>query len=188
MSKTLEAFAISVVVVILIVATALGFLMGATHPLPWISIALLIGVAVLAKRMTANRFLTWRDEYSVGIAELDKDHKRLLNLINQLQTAAHYQTSVEYEKEAFSELVDYTKGHFQREEALMEHYDYPGLAAHREQHKEMIAKVNGLLEAYEKDRDATIEGAINFLQTWLLKHINGTDKEYGGFLNDKGVH
>lgn len=188
MSKSLEAFAISVTVIILIVATALGFLMGVTHPLPWISLALLIGVAVFAKRLTSRRFLTWHDEYSVGIAGLDEDHKRLLNLINQLQTAAHFHTSDEFEQETFNALVDYTKGHFQREEALMEQYGFPGLEAHRQQHKEMIAKVNSLLQAYKSDRDSTIEGTIRYLQDWLLKHIQGTDKEYSGFLNDKGVH
>jgi hypothetical protein len=34
---------------------------------------------------------------------------------------------------------------------------------------------------------ATIEGAIRYLQQWLLKHINGTDREYSEFLNAKGV-
>ena len=38
MRKTLEAFALSVLVIILIVATALGFLMGLSHPLPWIAL------------------------------------------------------------------------------------------------------------------------------------------------------
>jgi len=188
MHKPLEAFALSVLVIIRVVATALGFLMGLTHPLPWIALALLIGVIVLAKKLTARRFLTWQDSYSVGVAVLDEDHKRLLNLINQLQTAAHYHTSDDYERETFDALVDYTKTHFQREEELMEKYGYPDLDAHRKQHQAMIAEVGKLLEAYQKDRDGTIEGAIRYLQNWLLNHINGTDKEYSAFLNEKGVH
>jgi hemerythrin-like metal-binding protein len=161
--------------------------MGPTHPLPWLSLALLIGVGVIAKRLTASRFLTWKESYSVGIAALDEDHKRLLNLINQLQTAAHYHTSDDYEQEAFDALVDYTRTHFQREEALMEQYGFPGLDAHRRQHQAMIAEVGKLVAAYQEDRDATIEGAIRYLQQWLLKHINGTDREYSEFLNAKGV-
>ena len=188
MSKTLEAFALSVLVITLIVATALGFMLGISHPLPWISLALLIGVVVVAKRITARRFLTWHEEYSVGVAVLDEDHKRLLNLINQLQTAAHYHTSDEYEQETFDALIDYTKGHFQREEELMEKHGFPDLEAHRQQHQAMIDEVNKLVSAYQKDRDATIEGTIRYLQTWLIHHINGTDKEYSAFLNDKGVH
>jgi hemerythrin len=188
MNKTVEAFALSILILILIVATALGFLMGPSHPLPWISLALLIGAAVVAKRLTARRFLTWKESYSVGVAVLDEDHKRLLNLINQLQTAAHYHTSDNYEQEAFDALVDYTKNHFRREEELMEQHGFPDLSAHRQQHQEMIAEVGKMIAAYQKDRDATIEETISYLQTWLVKHINGTDKEYTEFLNAKGVH
>ncbi len=186
MSKSLEAFALSIVVVILLVAMALGFMIGLSHPLPWLSLALLIGVVILAKKLTAQRFLTWDESYSVGISVLDEDHKRLLNLINQLQTAAHYHTSDEYEQEAFDTLIDYTKNHFRREEELMEKHQFPGLQAHRLQHQEMIGEVDRLVSAYQKDRDATIEGAISYLQTWLLRHINGTDKEYSAFLREKG--
>ncbi len=188
MSKTLEAFALSILVIILIVATALGFMMGLTHPLPWVTLALLIGVIVLAKKLTARRFLTWHDNYSVGVEVLDEDHKRLLNLINQLQTAVHYHTSDEYEKEAFDALIDYTKTHFQREEDLMEKHGFPGLEAHHQQHQEMIAEVSKLVTDYRENTEATIEKTISYLQTWLIKHINGTDKEYSSFLNEKGVH
>jgi hemerythrin len=188
MSKTLEAFALTIVALILLVATALGFMMGLDHPLPWLSLALLVGLGLLAKQLTARRFLTWSDSYSVGIAVLDEDHKRLLNLINQLQTAAHYHTGDTYEQESLGALVDYTRSHFQREEALMEQYGFPGLAAHRQQHQAMIDEVGKLVTAYAQDRDATIEKAISYLQTWLLNHINGTDKEYTDFLNAKGVH
>jgi hemerythrin len=52
----------------------------------------------------------------------------------------------------------------------------------------MIAEVGKMIAAYQKDRDATIEETISYLQTWLVKHINGTDKEYTEFLNAKGVH
>jgi hemerythrin-like metal-binding protein len=187
MNKSLEALAISVLIIILIVATALGFLMGLTHPLPWISMALLIGVIVLSRRLTARRFLTWSDSYSVGVEVLDEDHKRLLNLINQLQTAVHYHTSDTYEQEAFDALLDYTKNHFQREEALMEKYGFPGLEEHHQQHQAMIAEVNRLVTAYQEDRNASIEKTISYLQTCLLKHINGSDQEYSGFLHEKGV-
>lgn len=188
MSKSLEAFAVGLVILSLIIATALSFMMGLSHPLPWITLALLAGTIMLAKRVTARRFLTWDDSYSVGIAVLDEDHKRLLNLINQLQTAAHYKTSDKYEKEAFDALLDYTKNHFQREEELMEKYEFPGLDAHKQQHQAMIDEVSRLISAYQESPDVTIEKTIRYLQEWLIKHINGTDKEYSGFLYKKNVH
>lgn len=38
--------------------------------------------------MTSNASsLAWRDEYSIGVAELDEQHKRLLELLNKLSTS-----------------------------------------------------------------------------------------------------
>jgi len=38
-------------------------------------------------KMASDQFVEWKDEYSVGIDSIDQQHKKLLNLINQLQTA-----------------------------------------------------------------------------------------------------
>jgi hemerythrin len=187
MNKTLETILISIIMLLLIVATALSFMLGLSHPLPWVFMALLITAIVLAKKITAKRFLTWQDSYSVGVGVLDDDHKRLINLINQLQTAALYDTSDEYEKEAFDTLIDYTKTHFQREEELLEKHDFPALEAHKQQHQAMIDEVGNLVSEYQQNADVTIEKTIIYLKEWLIRHINGTDKEYGGFLNERNV-
>jgi len=187
MNKTLEAILISTIMILLLVATALSFMLGVSHPLPWVFLALLITVTVLAKKMTARRFLKWDDSYSVGVAVMDDDHKRLINLINQLQTAALYDTSDEYEKEAFDTLIDYTKTHFKREEDLLEKNGFPGLEAHKKQHQAMIDEVGNLVSEYQQNADVTIEKTIRYLKVWLIKHINGTDKEYSGFLNERNV-
>ena len=171
-----------------IVMIGLGFLLGPTHPLPWIMVVIVIAIPFIHNKMMSNRYLVWKDEYSVGIEAMDNDHKRLLNLINQLQTAVHYYTGKEFEEKALDELIDYTKTHFKREEQLLEDNDYADLAAHKEQHKQFIDKVNGLVEQYKKDSDTTVIEALDFLKDWLIKHINGTDKEYGKVLNEKGIH
>jgi len=186
MNKTLETILISTLILLLIVVTALSFMLGVSHPLPWGSLALLIIVIVLAKKITARRFLTWNDRYSVGVAAMDEDHKRLINLINQLQTAALYHTSDAYEQEAFDALIDYTKTHFQREEEMLEKHGYPDLEAHKKQHQAMIDKVSNLVSEYQQNADVTIDNTISYLKIWLIKHINGTDKEYSGFLNERG--
>jgi len=187
MNKTLEAILISTIILLLLVAAALSFMLGISHPLPWIFLVLLVAVIVLAKKLTARRFLTWDDSYSVGVTVLDDDHKRLINLINQLQTAALYHTSDEYLKETFDALIDYTKFHFQREEALLEKHDFPGLEAHKLQHQAMIDEVESFVTDYQQNTDVTIAKTISYLKTWLINHINGTDKEYTGYLNERNV-
>ena len=188
MFKSLGTFGMVLLMVTALVMVALGFLIGPDHPLPWIMLAIVIAIPFIHNKRVANRYLVWKDEYSVGIEEMDNDHKKLLNLINQLQTAVHYYTGKEFEEKALDELVDYTKTHFKKEEKLMEDNDYADLEAHKLQHQQFIDKVNHSVEQYKKDSDVTITDTLKFLKEWLINHINGTDKEYGKVLNEKGIH
>lgn len=187
MNKQWSMFGVALLLLVIITAILLGFMVDIFNPVSWGLIALLVIIPFVHKRIVARRFVEWRDEYSVGIESIDNDHKRLLSLINQLQTAAHYQTGKEFEREAFDALVDYTKHHFKREEALMETHGYPGFNAHKAEHVAMIAKVDAMLDEYKRKPQATIEQAVQFLKSWLIRHINGTDQAYSQFLRDKGV-
>lgn len=187
MKQNVSMFGISLVILTLVVAVILGFMAGPTSPLTWLLVAVLIAIPVLYRKMAAKNFLEWKDEYSVGINSIDQQHKKLINLINQLQTAVNYSTGEEFEREALDELVNYTKTHFSYEEDVMEQNGYPDFDAHKSQHVRMIKKVEEVLAEYEKDRDTAMENALSFLREWLINHINGTDKEYSRFLIGKGV-
>ncbi|MBC8212293.1 MAG: hemerythrin family protein [Gammaproteobacteria bacterium] len=160
---------------------------GLDNPVPWIMIAVLIAIPFLHKRITARKYIAWDDKLSVGIAIIDDDHKKLISLINNLQTAVLYPTGETYERQALKEVVDYTVYHFKREEELMEKFAYPDFEAHKKTHHEMILKVSEFMDAYEKSRDDTINELTLFLKTWLIKHIAGTDQQYSTFLIQKGA-
>lgn len=187
MNKKLKAFALAILFLALITGIMLGFTLGLTHPLPWIFIVVLIGISILTKKMTESEFVTWKDEYSVGIESIDNDHKKLLSLINNLQTSSLYYTGEDFDKQALDELLEYTKFHFAREEKLMEDNGYPDFQSHRRQHKHMTEHVVKMVKEYQDDSEKTVEDLLNFLKDWLINHINGSDKEYSGFLREKGV-
>jgi len=63
------------------------------------------------------------------------------------------------------------KTHFIYEEGLLEDNSYPGFEAHRAQHRVMIAEVGVVLAEYEKDHDAAMRHASDYLKDWLIKHI-----------------
>ncbi len=173
----------------LLVATILTFVaLGVGHPVPWLLVASLIGIPVLTNWHEKRNFAVWKDEYSVGIESLDEDHRKLLSLINHLQTAVHYQTGELFEKEALNEVVAYTKYHFEREEKMLEKAGYADLDAHKELHKKMIAKIDEFLVRYEKEGHEALVDVALYLKCWLVKHINGTDQEYSALLQEKGVH
>ncbi len=187
MNKKMCMFGMSLLILTLIIAVILGLLAGPSSPLTWALIAMLVIIPFIHRRMAEQQFVEWKDSYSVGIDSIDQQHKKLLHLINQLQTAVDYSTGEQFEREALDELVDYTKTHFTYEEGLMRDNEYPDFDAHKAQHEKMFKKVGEVLAEYEQDHDTAMGNAAEYLKDWLINHINGTDKEYSSYLIGKGV-
>ncbi|MDH5711431.1 MAG: bacteriohemerythrin [Gammaproteobacteria bacterium] len=187
MNQNAKMFGVALIILTLIVAVILGFMAGPTSPLTWLLLVALIAIPYIYRKMENKDFLEWKAEYSVGIDSIDKQHRKLVNLINQLSTAVKYSTGEEFEREALDELVNYTKTHFTYEEGVMEQNGYPDFEAHKAQHVKMISKVEEVLARYESDPDTAMSNAADFLKDWLINHINGTDKEYSSYLLSKGV-
>lgn len=188
MRKSLHTLGLSVFIVLVIITIFLGFLWGIGNPIPWIGIAILIALPFVHKWAAARHFVSWKDDMSVGIKVIDDDHKKLLALINELERAVHYHMGESYERQAMKELVDYTKYHFEREEGLLQSHGYPEFEAHKKEHEAMIAKVKECCVGYKKGRGDTIDKMAEFLRSWLVNHIRGTDQKYASYLHERGVH
>lgn len=187
-SKKTKTLLLALLVGTLLVAAILTFIaLGVAHPVPWLLTIALIAIPLYSNWKEKQLFAVWKDEYSVGIESLDNDHRKLLNLINNLQTAVHYHTGDEFEKKALHEVIDYTKYHFEREEKMMEDAGYEDLEAHKQQHIDMIKKIDGFVQEYEKHGYAALEDVALFLKRWLVEHINGTDQEYSPLLKSKNM-
>ncbi len=187
MNNNARMFGIALLILTLIVAVILGLLAGPTNPITWFLVVILVLLPLIHRKLTSKYYFEWKDDYSVGIESIDSQHRKLINLINQLQTAVDYSTGEVFEREALDELVEYTVTHFRYEEGLLEKHRYPGFEAHQAQHDEMVNQVNQFLDEYQTNQDAAMRDATSYLKSWLIKHINGTDKEYSEFLISKGV-
>jgi hemerythrin-like metal-binding protein len=187
MNKTMNMFALSLLILTLITAVILGFMAGPKSPLTWALVGVLVLIPVIHRKLMDRGNITWKEQYSVGIESIDQQHKKLINLINMLQTTVDYSTGEAFEREALDAVVDYTKTHFAYEEGLMSKYAYPGFEAHKVKHQEMIDEVEKLLSEYEQDPERAMRHGLTYLKQWLVRHINGTDKEYSDFLISKGA-
>lgn len=188
MNNRTKSFLYAATIALIIVAIFLGFLSSLSNPISWILIGVLLLIPVFYKKTEKTTEIEWKDEYSVGIQHIDDDHKKLISLLNQFTVAYDHAMSEEFEKKALEELIDYTRYHFEREEKLMSDNDYPDFDAHKAKHEEMIKQVASFIDLYnEKGHDA-LQEISEYLTVWLINHINGTDKEYTQYLNDKGIH
>lgn len=187
MNKAIDMCALSLFILTLIIAVLVAVMAGPTSPLTWSMVGVVVLIPLIRRKFKGRGRVDWKDKYSVGIESIDQQHKKLINLINMLQTSVDYSTGEEFERECLAAVVDYTKTHFVYEEGLMSKYGYPDFVAHKAQHQKMIDKVDELLSAYAEHPESTMQDALDFLKQWLIRHINGTDKQYSEFLVSKGA-
>lgn len=139
-----------------------------------------------------TNFVDWTDELSVGIEEIDEQHKVLVNLINRLfdETVVHQSgsaTTTAVMEEILHELVEYTVIHFAVEESLFRIFDYPETEVHVRHHNELKVQVIDIQKKV-KAREAVVNTELlMFLKKWLENHILHEDKLYGPFLIKQGV-
>ena len=131
--------------------------------------------------------LTWNDKYSVGVQSIDKQHAVLFESLNDLHAAMMKGNAKAATATLLRNLLAYTRDHFSAEEAMMASVRYPGLAAHREKHRDLAKKVEEFADRYERGEVTLNVQLLNFLRDWLTKHIQGSDHEYGPWMNEHGV-
>ncbi len=125
--------------------------------------------------------LIWKEAWSVGVKVLDDDHKKLLDLSRSFLTAHSKKIRDIRAPDLLDELVEYTKYHFSREEKMMHAAGFPGLAAHRDAHNDIIVRLKEMKRVYRK-KGGLDEEMDAFLMAWLRDHILQEDKKYAGAL------
>jgi hemerythrin len=132
-------------------------------------------------------FLSWSEDYSVGVTQIDAQHKQLVGMISGLVEVMKEGAEPAEVAKLLTDLLNYTGYHFDFEEKLMERAGYAGLAGHRAKHAAMRAEVERLLAEAESGNAATGMKLMIFLKSWLVKHINGTDKLYSSAVQQAGL-
>jgi hemerythrin len=131
----------------------------------------------------SNKF-DWSDEYSVGIEEIDEQHKTLFLLINRLDQAILDRKGSTVCGGILDALVDYTHIHFSQEQTLMRVGCYPDYDAHCELHKDLVDEVEALRQKIATGKATISFELMHFLRNWLTKHILGEDMKYGVYFRE----
>ena len=148
----------------------------------WLVILVAILLLVFARRPRCEGFVTWKPEYSVGIDSIDEQHIKLLILINNVRAAVLCDTGPDFERGALEDLVAYTQEHLKYEEELMREYSYFDYEAHKGQHDRMVSQVDLYTKRYDEKGSEILPEVADYLQRWLVQHIQGTDRKLCDFL------
>ncbi|MEO5365621.1 MAG: bacteriohemerythrin [Magnetococcus sp. WYHC-3] len=132
-------------------------------------------------------FISWNDSLALGFADIDQDHRHLLDMANALYRAMEQGAGVESLRQRIKELAEYTHYHFQREEALMQQHDYPEIQAHKAQHRKAVEMVQSFQKRADEEGASMSRELLMFFKNWILAHIRGSDRRYQAFFQQKGV-
>ncbi len=133
----------------------------------------------------------WKDEYSVNISEIDRQHMKLFEICARIYDISKLDKEIDYYDdiiEIISELHDYTEYHFNYEEELLKNNDYEELEEQHFQHIFFVKKLKKLAakDIDEDQRKSAAEISL-FLANWITDHILKSDMKYKEVLNAKGI-
>lgn len=128
----------------------------------------------------------WTREMETGNAQIDAEHKELIQACNNLLAACAAGTGKEELAQTVDFLKQYTQTHFLHEEGLQIESGYPDYKNHKKYHEALMRVVDNLA-ARLKEEGPTLQlvGEINKqLGIWLINHIKTEDTKVAQHIRD----
>ncbi len=122
--------------------------------------------------------IEWTDDFLIGIAELDYEHKSLVEDINRLQRELlrhHDRAGIE---ETLGEIDARMQAHFALEEHYMRSHAYPHYREHKAEHDALLDQFTASMVGYGTEPGAGHGRAVEeMLSRWIVDHILHSDKK-----------
>jgi len=122
--------------------------------------------------------LEFKPEYSVGVARIDAQHRKLFQWVNELEQAMRQGRGRDVLEKVLGGLVAYTREHFAAEEELMLKTGYPELAQHKAVHDGFIRRVAEFQQRHQAGELGLSVELVSWLGDWIRNHVLGMDKRY----------
>jgi NNP family nitrate/nitrite transporter-like MFS transporter len=126
--------------------------------------------------------ISWDDEFSVGIETIDRQHTRMMRLINEIDEVIREGGTYEQIAPVLNDLIDYTDGHFAHEEKLLEENHSPNLERHKRAHVHLREELFSWQDKVAKARPEDMNELMLFLRIWFPGHILNVDKKDAEYL------
>lgn len=125
-------------------------------------------------------FMVWNESLLTGIDSVDREHRGLVDLLNQAAPMLAHLDSTDMHRiePVLDRLLDYAGQHFRTEEALMLrlNMDVRARKHHEDTHAKFVTEVIAMAQACKLGREVTGDQLLSFLASWLILHILGEDQ------------
>ncbi len=122
--------------------------------------------------------MEWTEALQLGLADIDAQHKKLVDIINQLDDAIHAGQDVQILGGILGNLLDSAKSHFEFEENMLRGKGYKPYPGHKAEHDALTEKLGFMHQAFVANQAPDNQQVVMFLKIWLEEHIMETDKAY----------
>jgi hemerythrin-like metal-binding protein len=131
--------------------------------------------------------MPWKEQYSVGVKEIDREHRGLLDIINQITTSFEKKDEWQSTSVIIDSLIHYAYNHFATEERYMIEAEYPELSWHIGLHLAFMRKLFLMSEDYKQHGLALQKEILTFLVSWFSSHVLEIDRKYMSYMEKKGI-
>ncbi len=132
--------------------------------------------------------IEWDDKYSVGISIFDEEHKTFIGIINKAIVAKEHKKNSREILQILNETNEYAQKHFEAEEAHMEKFGYPEYHFHKNEHKAFSLVILEYRIKLHLSNCQIVDDIIEYLQRWLVGHIQNIDRKYTECFNKNALN
>lgn len=131
--------------------------------------------------------VVWDESFNCGMAEIDKQHKELVTILNEVIEKREDGVKSETVSSALMKLINYADYHFKAEEEYMKKINYPEYINHKREHIEFMRKTVEICEDTMEYKENVPEQLIVFIKNWVVNHIMQSDRDIFIFSQKEAV-
>ncbi len=133
------------------------------------------------------KMIEWNEKYSVSVSEIDEEHKKLIEIINNVIVARQHSNNPEEVLEILRKMTRFALDHFKTEETYMIKFGYPDYESHKKEHHDFSMKTVGYCDSVIRGDYEITDDMLEYLKQWLVHHIQEIDKKYTDCFNKHGL-
>jgi hemerythrin-like metal-binding protein len=126
--------------------------------------------------------LQWQENYSVGINEVDHEHRELIELINSLHAALGADRAGERVEMFLGEIFADISAHFALEERVMRERRYDATVAHKADHERLLDQLRDMMDAQAEGAMLDDTALGDQLGEWFARHFGTHDARFQRYL------
>lgn len=129
--------------------------------------------------------IQWKDEFSVNVEEIDKQHMQLFDILDRLGKAIRLGRDKRELALLLGDFIFYTDRHFFSEETYMRRINFPEIDEHCERHEKVKERVKEIREEYNKGNYVITLELYDLISTWIMTHVIVEDQKYAEYARQR---